>query len=109
MSWSFWSRLGATRGFSKATQAGRGDRAFAGSEYPGTARADCAMAGSWNRSLVLDLTFAWKPMTPFSFLWFAPVQCLYGIDDAAGLTLEISFIAAEPIEREVWQIREAQK
>ena len=44
-----------------------------------------------------------------SILWFAALQSVKGKQDLADLAPEDGFISAEPIEREVGQIGEAQK
>ena len=44
-----------------------------------------------------------------SILWFATIQCVEGKKDLADLAPKDRFIPAEPVEREVGQIGEAQK
>src|ERR1700681_1783451 len=48
-------------------------------------------------------------VTAPSILWFATIQCVEGKQDLADLAPEDGFIPAEPVEREVGQIGEAQK
>jgi hypothetical protein len=44
-----------------------------------------------------------------SFLRFAAIQTLEHVNDPTGLTAQHDFIAAQAIQREIWQVRKAQE